>query len=170
MDLAPTLLELTGDSGPEGLGEHLDGSSLLGPGSAVVLGEYPAEGVTAPAVMVRRGRFKFVACPGDPGQLSDLSIDPAELVNLAADESRRGTVEEFRQEVARRWDLEELRERVLASQRKRHLIGSALERGAYSSWDFVPAVDASTRYVCSRADLYELQRRARLDVSPDCSS
>lgn len=179
MDLAPTLLELTGVSGPAEPGEDLDGTSLVGllgeapdSRSDAVLGEYLAEGVTAPAVMVRRGRLKFVACPGDPDQLYDLSDDPAELVNIAADDGRREIVESFRQEVAGRWDLDELRRRVVLSQRQRHLVGAALDRGRYSSWDFVPSVDASTGYVRSRADLYELQRRARLDVSapPDPSS
>jgi len=171
MDLAPTLLELTGPAGAEELGEEVDGRSLLGlldgrassrPGD--VFAEYLAEGVTAPAVMVRRGRFKFIACAGDPDQLYDLEEDPSELVNLAADGSRAETVDELRAEVARRWDLDELRSRVLTSQRERRLVTGALDRGRYTSWDYVPSVDASTGYVRSRADLYELQRRARLDA------
>ncbi len=179
LDLAPTLLELAGGSGPGELGEDLDGMSLLGllgdgaaPRSAGVFGEYLAEGVTAPAVMIRRGRFKFVACAGDPDQLYDLIDDPAELVNLATDAAHREAVQEFREEVGRRWDLEGLRRRVLASQDERRLVVRALGRGAYTSWDFERSVDASGRYVSGRADLYELQRRARLDVAaaPDPSS
>jgi choline-sulfatase len=39
-----------------------------------------------------------------------------------------------------------------------------LARGRYTPWDFQPHVDASMQYVRSRADLYELQRGARLDA------
>jgi hypothetical protein len=40
-----------------------------------------------------------------------------------------------------------------------------LAQGKAAPWDFQPEVDASMQYVRSRADLYELQRRARLDES-----
>lgn len=171
LDLAPTLLDIVGLS-PDGLAGDLDGVSLTGllashgaSRAEPVLGEYLAEGVTAPAVMIRRGRHKFVACEGDSDQLYDLAQDPAELRNLANPE-HRALVEQFREEVGRRWNLADLRERVLASQRERRLVVSALAEGTYTSWDFAPSVDASTRYVRSRADLYALQRRARLEV-PD---
>ncbi len=54
------------------------------PGAATVVAEYLAEGVTAPAVMIRRGPYKYIRCPGDPDQLYELDSDPRELVNLAA--------------------------------------------------------------------------------------
>jgi choline-sulfatase len=169
LDLGPTLLEL---AGVPALGEGADGVSLLGlvadgtrrrPGP--VLAEYLAEGVTAPAVMIRDGRHKLVACEGDPDQLYDLAEDPAELVNLAADPGHRAILDALRARVAARWDLGALRRRVLASQRERHLVARALEQGAHTSWDFEPSVDAATRYVRSRADLYELQRRSRLEAA-----
>ena len=171
LDLAPTLLELTGAPWPDEHTRDLDGTSLVGlmtderkrrPGA--VLAEYLAEGVTAPAVMVRRGPHKFIACPGDPEQLYDMAQDPAELVNLARDQERRAPAAELRNEVARRWELHALERRVLASQRERHLVMRGLREGRVSSWAFEPGGDASGSYVRSGADLYEIQRKARLDA------
>jgi len=171
LDLAPTLLELTGHAWPDEHSESLDGTSLVGlmkgetasrPG--VVLAEYLAEGVSAPAVMVRRGRHKLVACPGDPDQLYDLAGDPGELVDLAGDPAHATIVEELRAEVGRHWELEALERRVLASQRERRLVMRGLGEGSVRSWAFEPGAEASRGYVRGGADLYELQRQARLDV------
>jgi choline-sulfatase len=115
-------------------------------------------------VMVRRGRHKFIACPGDPEQLYDLAHDPAELVNLATDEEHRAPTAELRKVVARRWELEALERRVLASQRDRQLVMGGLREGTASSWAFEPGGEASRAYVRGGADLYELQRKARLDA------
>ena len=171
LDLAPTLLELTGAPWPDEYARDLDGTSVVGlmTGEAVsrpggVLAEYLAEGVNAPAVMVRVGRYKFIACPGDPDQLYDVAGDPVELVNLAGGPEHRGTVGELRDEVSRHWELETLERRVLASQRERRLVMRGLAEGRASTWAFEPSSAASTGYVHGGADLYELQRRARLDA------
>jgi choline-sulfatase len=171
LDLAPTLLELAGAPWPDEHAEDLDGTSVVGlvsGGAAtrrgVVFAEYLGEGVTAPAVMVRRGGHKLIACPGDADQLYDLAHDPAELVNLAAEPEHRATVGELRDEIARRWDLEALERGVLASQRERRLVMRGLGEGPASSWAFEPGRGASRGYVRGGADLYELQRQARLDA------
>jgi choline-sulfatase len=173
LDLAPTLLELTGAPWPD---EHLadvDGTSLVGlmtgeratrPGA--VLSEYLAEGVNAPAVMVRRGRHKLIVCPGDPDQLFDVAADPSEVADLATEPDHRETASELREEVRRGWDLEVLERRVLASQRERRLVMSGLGGGPASTWAFAPG--AAGGYIRGGADLYELQRKARLDV-PDAA-
>jgi choline-sulfatase len=128
----------------------------------VVLGEYLAEGVNAPAVMVRRGRHKLIVCPGDPDQLYDVTADPLELENLATEPDHQETISELCDEIRRRWDLEALEQRVLASQRERRLVMSGLDEGPASTWAFTPG--AAGRYIRGGADLYELQRKARLDV------
>jgi choline-sulfatase len=124
--------------------------------------EYLAEGVSSPAVMLRRGRHKFIRCQRDPDQLYDLAEDPHELVNLAGRATHAEIGRAFEEEVDARWDLRELERRVLESQRERLVAGEALRRGRRTSWDFRPASDA--RYVRSDSDLYDVQRRARLDL------
>jgi choline-sulfatase len=170
LDVGPTLLELTGAPWPDEHTADLDGTSVVGlmdgeaesrPGA--VLAEYLAEGVNAPAVMVRQGRHKFVVCPGDPDQLYDLAGDPGELVNLAGDPEHAATVEELRAEIARHWELQALERRVLASQRERRLVMRGLRKGSLRSWAFEPGAEGSRGYVRGGADLYELQRQARLD-------
>jgi choline-sulfatase len=171
LDVAPTLLELTGAPWPDEHTDGLDGTSVVGlmTGDAqgrpsAVPAEYLAEGVNAPAVMVRRGRYKLITCPDDPDQLYDIGEDPAELVNLAGDRKHGETLAGLRDEVARRWDLDDLTRRVLASQRERRLVMSGLREGPPRSWAFEPGAEGSREYVRGGADLYELQRRARLDA------
>jgi choline-sulfatase len=114
-------------------------------------------------VMVRRGALKYVRCPGDPDLAFDLAADPRELRNVAGED---GVAElaALRAEADHRWDLAALERDVLASQRERRIVVPALDRGRHEPWDYVPRADGTMRYVRSKADLYDLQRRARLDV------
>jgi len=164
LDVAPTLLDLAGlDAAPPAS----DGVSLApllrgaGGRGAPVVAEYLAEGVVAPMVMVREGSEKLIRCPGDPDLVFDLADDPAELVDLAADAGRAAAL---RAEADRRWDLAALETAVLAGQAERRVVVPALNRGRHTAWDYEPRPEASMRYVRSKADLYELQRRARLDT------
>jgi choline-sulfatase len=149
LDVAPTLLEWCGVPGGD-----MDGSRLDGPAHDVVA-EYLAEGVNSPLVMLRRGRHKYLWCADDPEQCFDLEADPHELASIEPPEL-------FREEVARRWDMPRLTEAVLASQRDRRQVVAALRSGAPERWDWMPR--AERRFVTGSDDLYELQRRSRLDA------
>jgi choline-sulfatase len=168
LDLAPTLLELAVPGDGEAVAAELDGTSLVpllhgaADGPDQVVAEYLAEGVTAPAVMIRRGCHKYVCCGGDPDQLYDVAADPHERRDLAATPEGVELCGAFRAEVARRWDLAGLERRVLDSQRERRLVVRALNRGRHFAWDHQPPAEAAMRYVRSGGDLYDLQRRARL--------
>jgi choline-sulfatase len=128
-----------------------------------VICEYHAEGVNAPAAMIRDGHHKLIVCGDDPDLLYDLDADPHELTSLAARPEHQAVVTALRAALAERLDLAEIERRVLVSQRERHLVASALAMGEFTAWDYQPELDASMRYVRSRSDLYELQRRARLE-------
>jgi choline-sulfatase len=150
LDLAPTLAELAGAAPAEAGFEGRTLATALHGGAdddATVTSEYLAEGVTHPAVMVRRGRYKLVRCPGDPDLLYDLEADPRELRDLAGDPAHARAREELQAEAERRWDLAALREDVLESQARRRIVAAALAAGAHTPWDHQPYVDASRQYV-----------------------
>jgi choline-sulfatase len=169
LDLAPTLVALCGQPNPGEPWADGDGVSLMAPLTGQgprpggdVVAEYLAEGVRSPAVMVRHGGRKYVWCADDADQLYDLEDDPAELVNLAGDPAHAELCGSLRAEVDRRWDMPTLERAVLASQRERRLVLPALRRGRPTRWDYRPDEPS---FVRGGDDLYEVQRRARLDAT-----
>jgi choline-sulfatase len=167
LDLLPTFVALAQDGSQAGYAAPPNGKSLLPALQGYdapdeVIGEYLAEGAIAPIVMIRRGRYKFVHCPADPDQLYDVASDPDELVNLCQSAQRGALVAEFRAEVARRWNLLELHQAVLASQAQRHFVYAALRAGRYQPWDFQPIRDASRRYIRNEQGLNDQELLARL--------
>ena len=164
VDLLPTLAALAGDGAEPAYATKLDGRSLLphlqrAGGHDEVIGEYLAEGVVAPMVMIRRGTEKYISCPGDPDLLFDLAADPDEIRNLA--ESEPELALSYEAEVVQRWDLDALHEEVLASQRRRALVARALATGEPAAWDFQPKRDASRMYVRTHMKLDEVEAMAR---------
>jgi len=165
VDVMPTLCELAGGHCAD-YATALDGNSLMpqlegDAGKDEVIGEYLAEGAIAPLVMIKRGRYKFVHSPVDPDQLYDLAEDPDEVSNLADTPEHAARMEEFRSEVASRWDLSRLHGEVVASQQRRHLVYAALRTGRYTPWDFQPMREASRQYVRNDLDLGDLEAMAR---------
>lgn len=153
LDLAPTLVEIA----RTGTGGHhaeagLSGLSLLesarreaageqGPEDRDIVIEYFAEGTYRPQVTLVRGTLKLTVCPGDPDLLFDLADDPDELRNRAHSPEYAAVVAQMRAEIAARYDLGEVEDHVLASQRSRHLVADALKVGHVRHWDFAPEVD-----------------------------
>jgi len=165
LDVTPTLIDLAGGDSRT-LGKTVDGCSLAphletGEGRDEAIGEYLAEGAIAPIVMIRRGNYKFIHSPSDPDQLYDLEHDPGERENLAPRAEETERVDDFRREVARRWNLPALDVEVRASQQRRRLVDAALNEGVQRSWDFQPHRDASKQYVRNSVALDDLETRAR---------
>ncbi|MBV8633188.1 MAG: choline-sulfatase, partial [Burkholderiaceae bacterium] len=67
----------------------------------------------------------------------------------------------FRQEVARRWNLDALHQAVLTSQRRRRFHFEATTQGRIQSWDWQPFADASQRYMRNHIELDTLEAMAR---------
>ena len=99
----------------------------------------------------------------DPDQLYDLSQDPDELRNLAGMDPE--STARFQAEVGQLWSLKLLNAQVLASQRRRRLVASALRLGKQASWDYQPTVDASRQYVRNSKTLDEIEAAARFPRS-----
>ena len=90
------------------------------------------------------------------------------MTDLSGTPAHADTVARLGASLEARVDLVAVGRRVLTSQRERRLVSAALARGVRPDWDFEPDSDASRRYVRNRDDLYEQQRRSRLQMGdPD---
>ena len=170
VDMLPTLLEIAATSGrpvPE-LGQPIDGRSLLPAArgqtceDGEVIGEYCAELTGHPVFMIRRGRYKYIHCDGDPPQLYDLAADPGETRNLATCPNHAAVQVGFAAEVKDRWDSAALREDVIAKQKQRRAVQVAMETGARVEWDYNPPRNASEQYVRNHMDWPVVAERSRL--------
>lgn len=163
-DLLPTLVDIAAGGAWSGYADPIDGKSLLPLFAAedaerVAASELYSEGVAAPYVMLRKGRYKFTFVEHDPPQLYDMEKDPDELNDLAGDPAHAPVVAELREQVLRRWDLPRLKREILSSQRRRRLIYRALTTGRVAPWDFQPWEDASKRYYRGTSSYHEAEAR-----------
>ena len=167
IDILPTLVELAngGKLPPEvvtdghSLVPHLSGTN----GHDGVIGEYTGEGASAPAIMIRRGPYKFIHCPTDPDQLYDVASDPLETKNLAAAPEHAQRVAALRQEIAKGWNLEAIRTSVIESQRRRRFL-NRINREQNVAWDYQPIFDAKAAYIRNTVPIFELEARSRFPM------
>lgn len=163
VDLGPTLVSLATDSASGEFPTVLDGRSLyphiVGDGGHdEVIGEYYAEGTSAPLFMVRRGTRKHILCENDPPQLFDVLDDPEELSDLSAE--RSGEVAAVADEIGARFDTDDLTEQVLVSQHRRAFV-SRVMRNQGISWDYTPRFDGAGQYIRNTMPIGELEDRSR---------
>ncbi|MBT4521643.1 MAG: choline-sulfatase [Halieaceae bacterium] len=171
VDVLPTLLDLAqrgGDTGKPAPIDVLDGRSLvpLCMGQDIndpdrTVSEYLGEGAAAPMLMIRRGRYKYIECRTDPDLLFDIESDPNEEINLAEDQAYEKVLTKFKSEAANHWDADQMRDTVIASQKRRRAVHQALQKGRVQQWDFNPQQDASEQYSRSHMDLTEFDINSR---------
>ena len=168
VDVLPTLVEMANDGNPGDYADAIDGTSLRSclEGGRIadygaVYGEALCEGAIAPVVMIRRDQYKYVHSDPDPPQLFDLAADPDELKNIADQPAYQKISRRFKEKVSAKWDLRNIHQQVLASQRRRKLVYRALRQGKYSPWDFQPLREAAQKYMRNHLDLNVLERTAR---------
>ena len=160
LDLLPTFIDIAAQSGtaPPPYGRPVKGRSLLPAAQGQIdpvdeaIGEYCAEMTAYPVIMIRRGRYKYIHCEMDPPLLYDLKTDPHELHNLAFDPAHAQLAQAFAAEVARRWDSNAIRQKVIQSQRERRAVHAAMVIGGITSWDYNPPRDASQEFVRNHMD------------------
>lgn len=171
VDVLPTLVDIATDGNEPQYAAPIEGKSLLPLAAGddeerSVYGELLGEGAIAPLLMIRRGRYKYIYSTPDPEQLYDVTADPHEQNNLAGQAEYESLRQQFHDELHAKWDVEQLHQQVLASQRKRRLIDQSLRQGQLTPWDFQPFEDGSLKYMRNHLDLNVLEKTSRYP-SPD---
>jgi len=161
LDLMPTLCDMIGLDLTE-IQPWTDGETLLPLAmgqdrTTPVAMEYAAEGSIAPMVALRLGAWKYIRCTADPEQLYDVTNDPDETRNLAADPRAAEVLAYFSKVADARWDLAAFDAEVRQSQARRWVVYPALRNGTYYPWDHQPLRAASERYMRNHMDLNRLE-------------
>lgn len=164
IDILPTLVELAAGSDWDGYPDQPDGHSLLPllkdeDPDRVAISELFSEGVAAPYIMLRKGRYKFTFVEHDGAQLFDMEADPDELHDLAGLAEHAELLASFLEELHARWNLDELKADIHNSQRRRRFVYQALATGRVVPWDFQPREDASTRYYRGTNSYHDAEAR-----------
>ena len=169
VDALPTLLELAGDVLAAQPLEPIDGRSLvpLMSGDAADWPDEAAcelffEGLSEPALMLRKGRYKYVRCTQHVELLFDMEADPDELHDLSVDPEHSNILRALRDRVAMQWDFERLTQDIVLSQQRRSLIMRSMSTRGGHSWDFQPFEDAAKLYYHDGSDWHAHDERTML--------
>lgn len=171
MDVLPTLLELAGVDEAD-IVLTPDGQSLVAAAMGnedkdrLIACEYMAEGSISSLMMFRQGEYKYIYCKDDPEQLFNLRTDPLELCNLVDNPAHADALEDFRGQIASRWNLDALDEDVRENQQRRIVCYEALREGRFTPWDHQPIQNASERFMRNHLDLNEVEAGNRVAVKP----
>lgn len=172
VDILPTLVELATGSTDAIFTEH-EGSSLLPlltedqPERAVRV-EHIDGGTRGPRLMMREGMKKIVVSDSYPTQFYDLETDPNEMHDLANDPARREEVAGMVAKVHQLWNIGQIRDEVIKSQRTRQFVYRAMQKGKMRSWEHYPdAMREHTKFVRSGERFPDVERRSYLPYVGD---
>ncbi len=165
VDLLPTLVDLASDEKEFIYPTPIDGRTIVPhlyghEGHDEVIGEYFAEGTDTPVFMIRRGNLKAIFSKTDDLKLFDLKNDPLEKDNLALKDAFFGQAAGLRSEILNQYDIDDLTQRVLESQRRRAFLKNVMRQQGVA-WDHDPVSQAKNSYVRNSMPIYELEKRAR---------
>jgi len=137
--------------------EGVDLGSLIDRGDPeperAIYAGYLAEATPVPIFMIRRGPYKFISSSHDGELLFDLAQDPDERINLATNSGHQEIFSRFRQEVAEKWNEEELTRDILLSQKRRAIVRDSLGKGKKQRWNQGESGKRSSNLVSWRARL-----------------
>ncbi|MEM7336093.1 MAG: choline-sulfatase [Chloroflexota bacterium] len=167
VDILPTMVDFaSGESPVPEYAAPIDGESLKRPltttdtnqMSNTVFAEFLGEGVIAPELMIRQGPYKLIFGQDDPPLLYNIDEDPNELRNLAELAEYDAIKNKLLDLLSKKWDVPKLKTEIVADQKKRHLIASAVSKGTRNDkWDFVPAPGTGKSYINMDSDLYNIE-------------
>ncbi len=170
VDVAPTIMDVATDGYALELSRRVDpmeGNSLRPLLDAngdtwpdLAISEMMFEGRTEPAVMVRRGKYKYVRVSANDALLFDMDSDPHELDNLSGTQDHRDLEDDFRAYLTGRWNFDEIESDIRLDNRRRIFIQKVLYTGKTHPWDFQPFVDAAHQYYRSDKTWLEAEKQS----------
>ena len=171
VDLLPTFVDFASPGHKVEPVDFIDGKSIkpMLYGKKIdlpdeVMIEFTAEGTYAPALILRKGDWKYIYCETDPGMMFNLAEDPNETSNLCQVPEFEEKAREMVCDILNRWNPVEMKKDIIASQQRRHFVQRVLMKGTSRAWDFQPYFDASKQYLRTGNSPTAVKGRARFPL------